>query len=95
MIPGPAVCLEELLRWLAAGNYTLGLCHAGRYVMPGTNWSTGPNTQGVSNLASHWDLTGGALQKALGIPEVLLQVVLQKASAKQRDTRVPLALIKR
>lgn len=88
--PVPAVCLEELLRWLAAGNSTLELRHAGGYAMPGTNWSTGPNTRGVSNLVSHWDLIGGALQKALG----LLQVVLRRASAEQRDSRVPPASIK-
>lgn len=35
---------------------------------------------------------GGALQKVLGTPEILLQV-LRKASAEQRDTRVPAASI--
>lgn len=78
--PAPAVCLDELLRWLAAGNSTLELSHAGRYVMPGTSWGTGPHTRGVSNPASRWDLVGGALQKALGIPGTLLRVVLQQNS---------------
>lgn len=93
-MPGPCCLFGRATPMASSWEFHTGaeprrsLCHA-RYER-----RTGPNTRGVSNPASHWDLIGGALQKALGIPEILLQVALQKASAEQRDTRVPPASIK-